>query len=117
MNISTVTKHRLEIQASDLEECIIDSFQDIINDYKREEVEDLINQVKYFHEVLKAIRDKNWRKIFNDGLTMMCLDGDSMEYVENFFVNKRNRAGMELEIVVLYPDGELVTVPERDIQF
>lgn len=111
----------LEVNAAELKSKLVDSFLDIISDFAVETIEDLESQVSAFKECLELIRTNSWRRLFADGWTMMMLDNDSMEYVENFFDKKRKHSYekkyTEIEIIVKCENGDSYIIEERDINF
>lgn len=123
MNKKTVIKNILEVKAEDLKNNLVESFLDIIADYKYESVEDLEVQVSFFRDALKDIQEGNWRKLFNDGPTMLMLGSETFEYVEQFFAEKDSNPFLlhELEIHILpsehLPFEGKAVIEEKDIQY
>lgn len=116
MKTKTVTKHVLELEASKLQERLTESFFDIFHDMK-DEVNDLKRHLSALHECLERIEKNEWVQLFRDGWTMMMLDNESMEFVENIFGRQCMNPNLELEITVLNADGNKTIVKEDDINY
>jgi len=121
MNKKIITKHRLEVNAADLKSRLVENFLDIINDFAVESIEDLDIQVTAFKNCIREIRDNNWRKIFNDGFTMMLLDKEAMDFVEDFFEKKHKykfeKEYTELEILVKDEQGNSWIIEECNVNY
>jgi|688.fasta_scaffold935713_2 hypothetical protein len=118
MNKKTINKHIIEISAEEAKNRIVESFLDIIKDYASEDIDDLKVQTSILDECVNDIRDNNWRKLFNEGYTMMILDREVFDFVEDFFIKKNKyQYSAELEIVIKTENGDAFIVPEKYIQY
>jgi hypothetical protein len=123
MNKKTITKYSIEISAEEAKNRIVDNFLDILKDYAAEDIEDLKTQTSLFDECIEDVKNNNWKKLFQEGFTMMILDQEAMDFVEDFFIRKNKyhlHEGIhpsELEIVVKTQNGESFIVPEKFIQY
>jgi hypothetical protein len=105
--VKMITKYSVEVEKNDLKARLIKNFIDVINDNADEDIEDLRLQVDSFSEALENVSKGDWEKLFSTGYTPMLLDKETMEAVERFFYDKKNKehaASTELEIVVVDDD-------------
>ena len=95
-------------------------YQDIFADADKE---DLVQLSKSFYDDCKSLVDRNFRKLFNDGMTMMLLGKDSFHAVDRFFLDKRkaerqNNLSYKMEIMVVIDCGdEMIIVQEEDLNY
>ena len=104
---------------------------DILKDHASEDIDDLKTQISLFDECIEDVKNNNWKKLFQEGYTMMILDRDTTNFVEDFFIKKSkyhlrevifdkyhfDEGPSELEIVVKTQNGESFIVPEEFIQY
>lgn len=97
-----------------------DCYQDVFADSDKE---DLVHLAKSFYDDCKQLVDRNYRKLFNDGMTMMLLGKDAFHNVDQFFLDKRraernNNLSYQMELVIVIDCGdEMVTVEEADVNY
>jgi len=96
-------------------------YQDVFMDSDKE---DLPHLAKSYWDDCKNIVDRNYRKLFNDGMTMMLLGKDAFGTVDRFFLDKRraernnNVGSYKMELVVVIDCGdEMITVEEAAINY
>jgi len=119
MKIETNKKHTIYLEASNLQDKIIKSFIDIIQDYSSDEDADTLqSQVDSFNTCLKHIKNGEWATLFNEGYTMMLLDDETMQYVEKFFIAKEKEHEHTDELVLIVNSHNLqYRVDEWKINF
>lgn len=101
-----------------------ESYQDVIMDSDQEEIAEM---AKNFYDDCKNIKDRNYRKLFRDGMTMMLLGPEAFKAVDDYFLTKRkfDRQAAEessytykMELVVVIDCGdEMITIEEQDVSY
>ena len=97
-------------------ECYVDIFADA-------DKEDLVQLSKSFYDDCKSLVDRNFRKLCNDGMTMMLLGKNSFPDVDRFFIEKRraarqNSLSYKMEIMVVVDCGdEMIIIQEENLNY
>ena len=116
----TIKRTTVRITEDELVQNFKECYQDVFMDSDKE---DLPHLAKSYWEDCKNVVDRNYRKLFNDGMSMMLLGKDAFHTVDQFFLEKRraernNNLSYQMELVVVIDCGdEMVTVEEAAINY
>lgn len=116
----TIKRTVVRITEDELVQNFKECYQDVFMDADRE---DLPHMAKSYWEDCKNVVDRNYRKLFNDGMTMMLLGANAFDTVDKFFLEKRRIKSdpnhpFQLELVIVIDCGdEMVTVEEANINY
>ena len=123
MKVEQEQIHRtvVRITEDELVQNFKECYQDVFMDSDKE---DLPHLAKSYWDDCKNVVDRNYRKIFRDGMTMMLLGGgDAFDIVDRFFVEKRkaveqNNLSYKMEIMVVIDCGdEMITIEEENLNY
>lgn len=122
MKIEQERIHRTIVRITEDE--VVQNFKECYQDvFADSDKEDLVQLARSFYDDCKQLVDRNFRKLFNDGMTMMLLGKDSFHAVDRFFLDKRkaerdNNLSYKMELVVVIDCGdEMITVEEAAINY
>lgn len=116
----TIKRTIVRITEDQLVQNFKECYQDVFMDSDKE---DLPHLAKSYWDDCKNVVDRNYRKLFNDGMTMMLLGKESFDVVDRFFLDKRraerdNNLSYQMELVIVIDCGdEMVTVEEADVNY
>jgi hypothetical protein len=111
MKKTTINVHTLEIDYCKMLEHFVESNKDIITDLSTTCVRELREHLLSFAEAIKDFDNANIKRVFQEGYTMMLLDEDEFEYIEDFFTRDPENEDIQLKIV---RDGEVVEIISSD---
>lgn len=111
MKKTTTNIHTLEIDYYKMLEHFVESNNDIITDLSTCSVRDLRLHLLSFAEAINDFDNSNVKRIFQEGFTMMLLDEDEFEFVEDFFTQDPENEDIQLKIV---KDGKVVEIISSD---
>jgi hypothetical protein len=106
--IKTTTRHTITMERDKAKYNLINSFVALLKDQCRiegfEDVEMIEADIDRMTDCLGQINKGNFKDVFGDGYTMMILEPEDFDYVDNFF-RKHLRNDEELDIVLTDKEG------------
>lgn len=120
IDLQRINRTVINIDEEELIQNFKESYQDVLMEADRE---DMPNLSKSYWEDCKNVYDRNYRKLFNDGMTMMLLGHGAFKAVDDYFQAKRkaerdNNLSYQMEIVVnINCDNETITIEEHNLQY
>jgi len=121
MNIKTTKKHTIKVQATKLKKNLYSSFVDLLRDELIEAESDFDYfriDLNRFHDEITSIEKNGFTSSFKDGYTMMLLDSDVFDFVEQWFNKPKFDGEEELEISIRnHLDDEIQIVKHTDLSY
>lgn len=121
IDLQRINRTVVNIDEEELIENFKASWQEVLMECDRE---DMPNLSKSYWEDCKNVYDRNYRKLFNDGMTMMLLGPDAFKAVDGYFQTKRvaqpqfAAEPFQMEIVVnINCENETITIEEHNLQY
>lgn len=113
--IKTTTKHTLTVNATDLKKNLCASYMQLLQDEldaKETDLEYFKMDLDRFQDELDSIVKSGFAQSFRDGNTMILLNGEDFEFVENWF-NKNKNLSEELVVRILDDEGNQMEVVQH----
>lgn len=121
IDLQRINRTVINIDEEELIENFKASWQEVLMECDREDLDSL---GKSYWEDCKSVVDRNYRKLFNDGMTMMLLGPDAFKAVDGYFQTKRSAQPQfaaepfQMEIVVhINCENETITIEEHNLQY
>ena len=115
MNIKTTTIHKITVNATDLKKNLCASYLQLLQDEleaKEIDFEYFKMDLDRFQDELDSIVKSGFAQAFRDGNTMVLLNGEDFEFVENWFEKNRNLSE-ELVVRILDEKGNQTEVVQH----
>ena len=114
-NIKTSTKHTLTVKATDLKKNLCTSYVQLLQDEleaKEIDFEYFKMDLDRFQDEMDSIVKHGFAQSFRDGNTMMLLNSEDFEFVENWFDNNKNLSE-ELVVRILDEHGNQMEIVQH----
>lgn len=114
MNIKTTTSHTINATEEQLKRNLYSSYLDLLTDGLGDDVEYFEQYAHMLSSAIQDIEKLGFKELFKDGYTMMLLDPNDFNFVDEWF-NKPGSAEENLQIVITKKNGQVEIVSHDDL--
>lgn len=120
MKVTTKTIQTLHLQRDQVDKNIQSAVEDIIKDASTGTMEDFNNELSFLVRLVELAAKGEYARACQEGFTMMLLNSEQSEFVDEFFVKRRGRdfdTDTQLNLEVYDGEAFIDRVVENQIQF
>lgn len=123
MKVTTKTIQTLHLQRDQVDKNIQSAVEDIIKDASTGTMEDFNNELSFLVRLVELAAKGEYAKACQEGFTMMLLNSEQSEFVDEFFINRRTghlytiTPDTQLNLEVCDGETFIDRVVENQIQF